>query len=116
MKELTLSTVRYPDVLIQENNLGIKIWTTLRKQHTDEKWYLIKFMESQMYPEDLMDFTRLVRMADTINKLNREVYMFLLNGIIAPNIYFERETYAGKLTDIFELDTDQTPEKDRIRL
>lgn len=94
----------YPDVEVRSTNSDITFMTRVRKLHKDNKYYLIACSRTYVNGGRTED--------DLINKLtdfHREIYITLMFGMIDHSIVFTR---AGD--PVFELDPDQTPEKERI--
>lgn len=77
---------------------GLYFLTALRKKHTDGKWYLVRFDRELFAPDN-----------DAINMFHKEVYRFLIQGIIDPGL---KSAIFG--ADIYPVDEDQRDESERL--
>lgn len=89
----------FPEVLCTRT----AIQTTVRKQHTDGKWYLNTVTESVSSGASDDDYDAAVK------RFHFQVYWFLISGIINPDVTDE----LGQ--PMMPLDEDQRDEKERLQ-
>lgn len=110
-----MARIIYPDIYIREHRevipsgsrngktiFSFKLMTSLRKERQG-RWYLCNFTKSWM-GEELSD----VHKQSIINLFHREIYQFLIVGVVVPEI----GGFGGQ--PVFELDEDQRSEADRL--
>ena len=104
MKNKTL----YPSVTVQIAADRLSMYTTLRKMHSDGKYYLQDIFKIWVINEPGFD-PRFLDISKKIMDFYTEVYAVLIIGIIDLSL----RDVEGNI--IFKEDSDQTSEQDRVK-
>lgn len=86
----------------------LKFTTLLRKKHHNDKWYYVKISYSYKFNKPSLQLFNAFK-HETLEKFHKEVYNWLINGIID----LEHNDLFGK--PMWTLDTEQIEESDRLK-
>jgi len=114
---MKLEDIVYPEINIIEGNFlnsyYIKIFTNIRKLHTDGKWYISKIFFDGKRSVATDDNIYLFRQ-ESMNHFLSSVYNFQLLGIIDTTLRLDNDFYHGN-DRVFVLDKNQDSEEERIK-